>query len=241
MGVARGGRVVATIALAVVIQLAPCVADAGAASVTTDCAGLQAALDQAQNGDTITLNQLCTISNSGGSSGVFLLSNAVNDSRSYTLAGQAGSGAGFDGTGAGGRMLSAIGASSSPATLTLRNLVFENGTQPSTGGALAFQGEYSLALDRDTFTNNQSPLGPGGALDLESTDPSATVVLTNDTFASNRAPSGGPGLGGAVNIMIFGASATVTLDADTFTSNSAGVGGGAVELTTSATSGSLAV
>jgi hypothetical protein len=211
---------------------------ADAASLTTGCAGLQAALDQAVSGDTITLNQLCNTSNSGGT---FSLSNGSSDSRSYTLEGQPGTGAGFDGTGAGGRMLSATGASSSPATLTLRNLIFENGSQPSTGGAVAFQGEYSVTLNQDTFTNNQAPPGPGGAVDIETAAPTATVTLTNDTFTNNQAPSGGPGLGGAVSILMFGSSGVVTLDGDTFTGNQAGVGGGGLEVASGATSGSLSV
>jgi hypothetical protein len=49
-----------------------------------------------------------------------------------------------------------------PTSITLRNLLFENGSQPSTGGAVAFHGEYSVTLDHDTFTNNQTSPGPGG-------------------------------------------------------------------------------
>src|SRR5437879_1811571 len=96
---------------------------ASAASETTNCAGLQAALDQAVNGDTITLNELCT-----GQSFTY------TGNQSFTLEGQPGTLAGFDG-GAGGRPLSFLSASS-PTTLTLRNLVFKNGFQPSTGGAV---------------------------------------------------------------------------------------------------------
>ena len=213
-----------------------------AASVTTDCAGLQAALDNANTGDTIILTELCNISNSGGSfPGTFSLNNGSNDSRSYTLEGQPGSGAGFDGTGAGGRMLSATGASSAPATITLRNLIFENGSQPSTGGAVAFQGEYSVTLDGDTFANNQAPPGPGGAVDIESSAPNATITISNSTFANNQAPDDGFGLGGAVNIVTFGAAGTVAFDNDTFSGNQAGVGGGAIEVSAGASSGSLTV
>jgi hypothetical protein len=231
--------VVAALAL---MWLGPGALGARAANVTTDCANLQNALDNAASGDTVTLNQLCNTTNSGGPfPGTFHLDNGPSDSRSYTLEGQPGSGAGFDGTGAGGRMLSATGASSSPASLTLRNLAFENGSQPSSGGAVAFQGEYSVTLDHDTFTNNQAPPGPGGAVDVETTAASATVTLTNDTFTGNQAPSGGPGLGGAVDIATAGTSGTITLDGDTFTNNSAGVGGGAVEVNSFAPSGSLNV
>src|SRR5207247_3557272 len=88
----------AALALLALGVLAVAPAAANAASETTNCAGLQAALDQAVNDDTITLNQLCNISNSGGPfPGTFSLSNGGSDSRSYTLAGQPGLGAGFDG------------------------------------------------------------------------------------------------------------------------------------------------
>ena len=60
---------------------------AGAASMTTNCAGLQAALNQAQNGDTITLNQLCTATNSGASAGAFILASGSTQA-SYTLVGE---------------------------------------------------------------------------------------------------------------------------------------------------------
>ena len=219
-----------TVALCCLAAVAP---GAGAASETTNCVGLQAALDQAITGDTITLDQLCAGQE-------FSLSNGASDSRSYTLAGQSGSGAGFDGTGAGGRVLSATGAAGAPSALTLRNLIFENGVQPSTGGAVAFQGEYSVTLDHDTFTNNEASPGPGGAVDVETSAPSAVVKLTGDSFANDQAP-GGAGLGGAVNISALGASGTVVLDGDTFTSNHTGLGGGAVEFTTYSASGSLTV
>src|SRR5947208_1659706 len=137
-GIRRAPRVAVVVALAALMTLAAFSAtapNASAASLTTNCAGLQAALDQAVTGDTITLNQLCTGQD-------FQLSPRGDNNQSYTLVGQAGSGAGFDGTGAGGRVLSAVNAPQ-PTTLTLRNLIFRNSFQPSTGGAVAFQGEYS--------------------------------------------------------------------------------------------------
>jgi hypothetical protein len=221
-------RARALLALVVVLlSLGVMTSAASAASLTTDCSGLQNALDNANTGDTVVLTELCAGQNFD-----------YTGNQSFTLEGQAGSTAGFNG-GAGGRPLSFFSASS-PTSITLQNLVFENGSQPSTGGAVAFQGEYSVTLDHDTFTNNQTTPGPGGAVDVETTTPSATVTLTNDSFTNNQAP-GGAGLGGAVNIAIFGSSGTVTLDGDTFTGNQAGVGGGAVEVTQGATSGSLTV
>jgi hypothetical protein len=208
---------------------------AQAASMTTDCVGLQAALDQAVSGDAITLNQLCTVSNSGPSAGSFTLNVGGNDSRSYTIQGQPGTGAGFDGTGVGARILSANNNGSSPtATLTVSNLVFQNGGGPGSGGAVAFQGDYAVTLSGDTFANNLAPGGgSGGAVDVETQAASAAVTLSNDTFTGNRTGSGpGPSSGGAVNIATGGAADTITLSADTFTNNTTagGAQGGAVEL-----------
>ncbi|HUE26945.1 MAG TPA: hypothetical protein VMP89_09240 [Solirubrobacteraceae bacterium] len=221
---------------------------AAAASLTTDCAGLQAALDQAQTGDTIMLNQLCTASNSGGSGGSFSLSNGPSDSRSYTLTGQPGSGAGFDGTGVGDRMLSATAGGSPTPTMTVSNLVFMNGASPGGGGAIAFQGDYTVTLSGDTFTSNQALGGSsGGAVDVETDASSAAVTLSNDSFASNLASGGGGGggggAGGAVNVVATSASATFTLDGDTFANNATagGTSGGAVELLGGGAGGQLTV
>jgi hypothetical protein len=138
---------------------------AQAATVNTDCANLQAALDNAATGDTIVLTQLCTATNSGGSGGTFSLGSGAHDSRSYTLTGQPGSGAGFDGTGVGTRMLSANNSTGDPtASLTISNLVFKNASPPPLdGGALAFQGDYSVNLSGDTFTDNLAPAADPGA------------------------------------------------------------------------------
>jgi hypothetical protein len=236
----------ALIALAVVAVcwLGPATIGARAASLTTDCAGLQAALDQAQTGDTITLNQLCTGS-------TFSLSQGSNDSRSYTLTGAPGSGAGFDGTGAGGHMLSASNtAGTTPtATLTLNNLVFQNGNAASAaGGALSFNGDYSISLSGDTFSANQSGGGnDGGAVALHTAATSSQMTLNNDTFTGNSAADG---LGGAVSVIAaVGGSTTgsmrVAMSNDTFTGNQttgSGQGdGGGVELVLPVATGSVTV
>jgi hypothetical protein len=226
--------VVATLAL---LWLGPSALPAQAASETTNCSGLQAALDQATNGDTITLNQLCTGQD-------FALNNGAHDSRSYTLQGQSGSGAGFDGTGATTSMLHANNSSGDPtSTMTVRNLVFRNAPAAPlrNGGALVFQGEYSVVLDGNTFTDNQVDSGFGGAVDVETLASSASVTLTNNTFTDNQAINGGSG--GAVNLATQGASADLTLTNDTFTQNQTvgGGNGGAVELSAFSPTQSLTV
>ena len=219
------------------LALALALASAGSASaatVTTSCAGLQTALDNANTGDTVVLQPnpapappLCT--------GVTF---TYSGDQSFTLEGQTG--AGFDGTGAGRRPLSFTGASS-PTTLTLQNLIFENGDQPSAGGAVAFQGPYSVTLDHDTFTNNQASPSAGGAVDVETTAVGTAVTLSNDTFSGNQV--GGGGSGGAVSIAQSGAGDSMTLSGDTFTSNqtTGGGQGGAVEILAGGAGQSLSV
>lgn len=126
-------RVVAGAVAVALCWLALAASGASAASMTTNCAGLQAALNQAQTGDTITLNQLCTATNSGTSAGAFTLGSGSTPP-SYTLVGQTGSGAGFDGTGVTGSLLSAGGGNSSLTTYTIRNLIFQNASGTSNGG-----------------------------------------------------------------------------------------------------------
>ncbi len=65
--------------VALLAAFAALTGSAQAASETTDCGGLQAALDQAHSGDTITLDEMCVGSD-------FALNDSATDSRSYTLA-----------------------------------------------------------------------------------------------------------------------------------------------------------
>src|SRR5436305_8068645 len=95
-------------AVVALVCLGPAALGAHAAVTPTDCADLQNALDTANTGDTIVLKQLCTVSNSGVSAGAFV----YMGNQSFTLEGQSGSGAGFDGTTVGQRPLSFTGASS---------------------------------------------------------------------------------------------------------------------------------
>ena len=199
-------------ALAIAILLMGAAGTARAASETTNCAGLQAALNQAVNGDTITLNQLCTKNNSGGANGQFNLSPTA--SQSYTLVGQTGSGAGFDGTGVAQRVLTA-GNASAPTTLTLRNLLVENSTMAGNGGGLFFDGQYSAVLDGDTFTNDHATSGVGGAVEIFSLTPSGSLTITNSTFSGNSATVSG----GALDINYNPPIAT-TLTNNVFASNS---------------------
>jgi hypothetical protein len=197
------------------------------ASLTTGCPGLQSALDQAANGDTITLNQLCTVDNSGLSNGQFNLSPASNP-QSYTLVGAPGSGAGFDGTRVGDRVL--IGANAPQHdVLTLRNLIFQNSTSTTVpgGGAIAFGGDYSVTLDHDTFTNNQTTNDwSGGAVEFDNQTTNDSLTVTHSTFIGNTAQN----LGGAIDVETFGGAIPVSLSDNVFTNNQVDGCGGTCEL-----------
>lgn len=203
------------IAFAASLALAP----TAAADTTTNCAGLQGVLFAAAPGDTITLNEMCTISNSGGA---FTL-----PSIPITLRAQAGSGAGFDGTGVLGRMLFGTDV----GLTTISGLIFQDGTalvnQP--GGAIRITGVSTPTLDSDQFYNNTAPSGSGGAVSVASTFSGSTpVAISNSTFGdvgrSNTAPASGA-QGGAVSIN--SPNAPVVISNSHFVANQSGsVGGG---------------
>ena len=192
------------------------------ADQTVNCAQLQGALTAATSGETITLNQLCTNTNSGASNGAFTLSTATAP-QSFTLTGV--NGAGFDGTGVTTSILTASGATS-PGTFTISNLIFKNANTSGNGGAIALASPYGLTLDGDTFTNNTA--ADGGAVYLNGPQ---SVTITNSTFSGNIAHSlFNNGGGGAVYISTgFPSIENATLTGNTFSSNSVR-GGGATEL-----------
>jgi hypothetical protein len=216
------------LAIAIIASTAVCwllfgASEAFGASTTTDCPGLQNALNQAANGDTITLTELCTASNSGASAGHFSLPIGTV---SFTLSGESGSGAGFDGTGVSSRPLSAVGN----GTVTISNLVFKNATNNTPnvlGAALFADGNYTLTLDHDTFINNQTVnSGSGGAVAIEVSQTSGPITISNSTFRDNVAQIHG----GAVLIINFFTPVPVTLSNDTFSNNSLKAGSSTLDL-----------
>lgn len=184
---------------------------AHAASVSTNCAGLAAALAGAANGDTITLTQLCTASNSGSANGHFSLPANI----SLTLTGTAG--AGFNGTGVSGRVLTATGTTND-ATVLISHLLFENSTATSAGGgALEVTGQVNVTLDSDTFSaDSAGTTGPGGAVEIVAFGNADTVTISNSTFTGNSTSSTG---GGAAEVEVDQSGSTVNITGDTFTSN----------------------
>ena len=207
----------------------PLAANATAVSKTVNCAGLQAALNQVQNGDVITLDQLCTKTNSGPANGAFLIPDS--NSVSFTLTGKPGSGAGFNGTGVSHSLLSAGFTSSNLITIRITHLTFEHGTAgtsetgsgaPFDGGAIHLSGDYDIALGHDTFSNNglaSSDFLSGGAVALFGGGRSGSISITNSIFVKNAASE----FGGAVDIEEANSNneqIPITLSHDLFSSNS---------------------
>lgn len=190
--------------LVTLLALGLIAAPAGAAETTVDCAGLQSALNGAEAGDRIVLDELCK------SGFPYKLPGLA-----VTLAGTPG--AGFDG----GTTVQLEGSSSTPS---IEGLIFENAANPaaSSGGALTLNGVGSPAtvtLVGDTFSNDHAPNGEGGGARINTSG--ALVTVTGTTFSGDSAGDGG-------GLSIFGRE--VRLSTDTFTANSAtgpnGDGGG---------------
>jgi hypothetical protein len=191
-----GSRNVLLVAIALLLPgLSWVAASASAASVQTNCAGLQNALTGAKAGDTITLDELCK-------SGFPYELPSVQ----VTLAGTHG--AGFDG----GSTVQLDGDGSSP---TIEGLIFENAhsTAANSGGALSLNVAPSgstVTLAHDTFSNDVAGGGEGGGARLNTA--SALVTVTDSTFTGDSATEDGGAL------MVDATSAN--LSGDTFTGNS---------------------
>ena len=158
---------------AALLTLAP----AAGADATTNCAGLQAALNASAAGrDVITLTEMCTVANSGASNGAFTL-----PSQTITLQGQPGTGAGFDGTGVATRML---GWDQRRRDQDRKpDLPGRRGPRllKPGGGTATSQGLSSPTLDSVQFYNNIATTGAsGGGASLATTN--GTITVTNSTF-----------------------------------------------------------
>src|SRR5580658_2286770 len=204
---------------------------AHAASETPNCAGLQAALNQAVAGDTITLDQLCTDTNSGAADGAFTLPTEA----AFTLTGQTGSGAGFDGAGVSGSVLigTSVGGASAGANFTLSSLTVENGDSDAAAVSLETLDAGGINVQSMTFTNNTITDGSeviGGGLDISDyggCETSGTtyspLTLSDSDFTGNSVAGTGDAIGGGA--VIFDGCGTplrsLSVTGNVFTSNHA--------------------
>jgi hypothetical protein len=218
-----------------IVSLVACLslaARAHAAVTVSNCAELQPILNAAPEGEVITLDALCTASNSGTSKGSFRLppSKVAN----ITIEGQNGTTAGFEGVGVSGPALEGTGNG-----LVLRNLVVENyslkeksavSLAPAEGALPKFETDHFLD-DADSTSNASTH---GGALDISASNAScaytAPLSIAGSEFDGDRisdtATNELSDVGGAVSMEIrcTSASATpvdfATLTADKFIDDS---------------------
>jgi hypothetical protein len=172
-------------------------ASASAATTETNCENLQEALNKAKTGDTITLTQMCTKSNSGVPKGKFELPKEA----AFTLTGTPG--AGFDGTGVSGPVLSGPVEGFTLSSLTVQN------AGPS-GSAVEMQpGVGGVTVRSMTFTANHSIGGASGAGALLIKDGGcgggaglieAPLTISGSTFSGNSIGSEGGVTGGGATV-----------------------------------------
>ena len=109
--------------------------------------------------------------------------------------------------------------------VTIRNLTFRNGTEPTNGGgALSLTGgDVSGTLDHDRFFGNTAPSDQaGGAVAISSTGSSQTVSVTRSTFGDGTAAGGNSaGRGGALAIGSLDTGPSITVTGNRFVRNSA--------------------
>jgi len=191
----------------------------------SNCAKLQPILNAAEEGEVITLDALCTKSNSGKAEGVFRLpSNVAN----LTIEGQSGMTAGFDGTGVEGSALESRGSG-----LVLRNLVVENYSLEREAAVRLYPNEGALPeIESDRFIDdtNSTPSysSGGGALYVSTfnntcayTAPLSIIdsLFQGDRIADTSTEEHNRDLGGAAYAEIRCNSASTPIDFATLNGN----------------------
>jgi hypothetical protein len=202
-----------------------------AQAANVDCDGLQAALDSVGDGTVITLTEMCH-----GQS--FQLPNfdtpdsdpgqpAPDTYISWTLNGTAG--AGFDGTGAPGRVLTGTDVHD----LEIDDLTFVNSDATGNGGAISIDGESGVIIRRSSFFGNTAT-GKGGAVylgpitRLAPGEPLNGVVIDSNTFGSQTTPGDNTAqTGGALAVETPGQGQNSSYHDNLFFGNSAKGDGGA--------------
>jgi hypothetical protein len=224
MRIAARARLPLTTILLAVACAAP--ATAAAAQKTTTCANLQSTLDGAADGDVITITEAtCNLT-------APLTLPATHPAPFALEVRGSGTGTTLVGTGLAGRILTGDVTAPNVLDLTLRNLVFRDGTSPTTegGGALRLTGNVGVTLDNDRFLHNASGTNqPGGAALIRSTR-GGTTVVRNSVFGDGSLAGSNTagGRGGGLAVENDGTSIEVT--GSYFDRNSAGFTGGGLEL-----------
>jgi hypothetical protein len=206
--------------MAVALAVLPAV-PASADDMGADCAHLQAALDQAETGDTITLTQSC---NDQSFDIVGPIPTGTNPGP-LTLMGETGTEV-LDG---GDDSTTRILTGTDVGRFVVSQLTFQDSSSDGNGGAISVTGDSALTIDRSTFYRNHANLLGGAvyASDTNATDLAGPVVRFShfgspgDINFANLAE----GNGGAVAIETISDSSVLNT---TFDGNFTAASGGAL-------------
>src|SRR5918911_4379853 len=130
-----------------------------APAAADNCLAFKAKVQNAHNGDVITLDEGLTCNDT------YVLPSDRTGPFSITIRG-AGTGATLDGTAQLTQIMTGEPTAGHQMNVTIRRLTFRNGTTASgSGGALELAGAHvSATLDRDRFLGNSAPAGLGAPL-----------------------------------------------------------------------------
>jgi hypothetical protein len=195
-----------------------------------DCAGFKSAINNANDGDVITLDEGLTCTD------FYPLKSSHPPPFSFTIQG-AGSGATLDGSAFPGSGIIAGHpvAANTQLRVTIRNLTFRNGTNSSSGGAIELGGkDVSAVIDNDRFFHNtsESAAGDGGAVSIVPEATTSTIVVKNSTFGDGTASGGNfAAYGGALSLGSFSTGPSAVVTGNTFNGDVAMREGGAANIT----------
>lgn len=194
------------------------------------CAAFKTAVENASNGDTITLDAGLTCH------GNYAL--PTNKTPLAVTIQGGGSGATLDGSGLPGPILDAIPNSGKQTYLAVRNLTFRNGNGAGDGGgAIAVVGgDTSATIDRSHFLHNIGGEGSnGGAVLIRSTTGKRLMSVTNSTFGDGTAAGANTAsLAAGLDITAFDQGPSIAVTGNRFNRNNADDAAGGFEAFASA-------
>jgi hypothetical protein len=211
MGVRQIGQVVLAAAAPLLTGLLLATPAALGATVSTDCAGLQGAINTASShtnhgeGEVIVLHGLCNATDLKLKTGV-----TIPGESNVTIEGEAGTVSGFDGNGVEQPLLRSASFEAA-GTLTIRNLTFQH-ANVTTGAGSAVQLDVThVTLAADSFIENTLHgfgggaaqvfvTAPGGKPVCQTTPDPAGATVVNDVFRANKVIGTSQASGGALVI-----------------------------------------
>lgn len=214
---------------AVVAVLAAGAALAGAAPAQAlDCAAFKTAVENAHNGDVISLDAGSTCNDT------YTLPSDRPAPFAFTITSGGGTTT-LDGSGKTGPIIFGEPTAGHQIDVTITDLTFRNGHTSGSGGAIELgAGDVSVLLHHDRFLANSAG-SSGGAVWIQSTAGARSIDIRSSTFGDGTAAGANTaGIAGAIEAFAFGGG-HVKLGGNTFDRNVATAETGAVHAgTTSA-------